>query len=309
MTPDPVVTIVIPTYNHAGFLAEALASVRDQTYTDWEAIVVDNHSEDDTVAVVESFQDSRIRLETFKNNGIIGASRNRAMALARGEFIAFLDSDDVWLPRKLERCVTRFVPSVGLVAHNLERFGRASGLIQCGPELRASFDALLLEGSCITPSATMIRTDVLRAVGGFSEARDVATAEDYHLWLKLAAWRVKMEFLPEVLSRYRVHSASQSSAAIRHMNAVARVVDEFSQHPASKVPIGGLGLRRRRSLLAYGAARTMQASGSHHEAWPLYLSALRQYPFFPKTYAGIAMNGYAQLRTLFRRAPSGGTST
>src|SRR4051812_44716056 len=98
---NPLVSVVIPTYNHAQFLGRALGSVIAQTYTNWEAIVVDNHSQDDTDAVVASQSDPRIKLLKIHNNGVIAASRNKAMREARGEWIAFLDSDDAWYPEKL----------------------------------------------------------------------------------------------------------------------------------------------------------------------------------------------------------------
>jgi len=96
MNKTPVVSIVIPTYNHEHFLKKCLQSVVDQTFTNWEAIVVNNFSEDNTIAVVNSFHDPRIHLVNFKNNGIIAASRNKGIKLSRADLIAFLDSDDIW---------------------------------------------------------------------------------------------------------------------------------------------------------------------------------------------------------------------
>ena len=299
MTTRPSISVVIPTYNHAEYLAEALRSLQNQTRGDWEAIVVNNYSDDDTVAVVEAFADPRIRLENFRNNGVIGASRNRAIQLARGDFIAFLDSDDLWLPSKLEVCMSRFTPDTGLVGHDLERFGRASGRLRSGPAARATFLSLLLKGSCITPSAAIVRTGILRQVGGFTEAPEMVTAEDYHLWLKLAAAGTSMAFIPEVLGRYRVHSGSQSASALRHMKAVLQVVDEQSRNPDVAVAPGGLAMRHRRSLIVYGAARSMQSSGAFREAWRFFGRAIRLWPFEPRIYAGLAINGIAELRAAF----------
>src|SRR3989304_1110083 len=115
----PLVTVVIPTYNHAHFLREALQSVRAQSFSEWEAVVVNNYSEDDTIAVVESFADPRIRLENFRNNGIIAASRNRGIALARGKYLAFLDSDDLWLPEKLACFISHLDGGFDVFCHRL----------------------------------------------------------------------------------------------------------------------------------------------------------------------------------------------
>src|SRR5687767_4383972 len=94
----PLVSVIIPTYNHAPFLREALESLIAQDFRDWEALVVNNYSTDDTLEVVRSFDDRRIRVENFRNNGVIGASRNLGIRLSRGKYIAFLDSDDKWYP-------------------------------------------------------------------------------------------------------------------------------------------------------------------------------------------------------------------
>jgi glycosyltransferase involved in cell wall biosynthesis len=275
--------------------------VQQQTRGDWEAVVVNNYSDDDTVAVVGAFQDPRIRLENFRNNGVIGASRNRGIQLARGDFIAFLDSDDIWLPHKLDLCMARFTPEIGLVGHDLERFGLASGRLRSGPAARATFRQLLLRGSCITPSAAIVRTDVLRQVGGFTEAPEMVTAEDYHLWLKLAAAGTSMAFIPEVLTRYRVHTGSQSASAQRHMNAVLQVVEQQAENSAVTVKPDKLAMRRRRSMIAYGAGRSMQSSGGFREAWRFFGRAVGLWPFEPRIYAALAINGIGALRAALGR--------
>src|SRR5450759_2358523 len=110
----PLVSVVIPTYNHARFLGRALQSVLDQTYTNWEAIVVDNHSQDHTGEVVEAFADPRITLLKVHNGGVIATSRNMGIRRARGEWIAFLDSDDWWAANKLEGCLDQIHEPVDL---------------------------------------------------------------------------------------------------------------------------------------------------------------------------------------------------
>ncbi|MBL0209044.1 MAG: glycosyltransferase family 2 protein [Propionivibrio sp.] len=113
----PLVSVVVPTYNHAQFIGHALASVCAQTFTNWEAIVVNNFSTDDTESIVASMVDPRISLVSFANNGVIAASRNHGVGLARGEFVAFLDSDDCWYPHKLERCLKMMTLGYDLVCH------------------------------------------------------------------------------------------------------------------------------------------------------------------------------------------------
>ena len=186
MTAIPLISVIIPTYNHAHFLREALESVCAQTYTNWEVIVINNYSQDDTIEVVESFKDSRIHLENFRNNGVIAASRNRGIALAHGKYLAFLDSDDLWFPEKLAHCVARLEGGCDLVCHGLRWFGNGRERDKFyGPVHRATFAALLDRGNCIATSATVVSKDLVALVGGVSEEPEIITAEDYHLWLKL----------------------------------------------------------------------------------------------------------------------------
>ena len=98
----PLFSIVIPTYNRAKLLERCLKSVISQTYTNWEAIIVDNYSEDNTEEIVKSFADSRIRYIKNHNFGVIAISRNKAIDMAHGDWICFLDSDDIWYKEKLE---------------------------------------------------------------------------------------------------------------------------------------------------------------------------------------------------------------
>ena len=184
----PRVSVIIPTYNHAQFLGAALASVLAQTITDWEVIVVNNFSTDETMKVVAAYRDMRVRLIDFANHGAIAASRNRGVALTQGEFVAFLDSDDTWEPTKLERCLEKLATGFDLVCHG-ERWVRENGGsrdVIYGPESRAAFGALLFEGNCISTSAVVVRRELLTRSGGFDERAEFVTAEDYHLWLKLA---------------------------------------------------------------------------------------------------------------------------
>lgn len=301
MSDVPLVTVVIPTYNHAHFLREALQSVCAQSFFEWEVVVVNNYSEDDTVAVVESFADPRIRLENFKNNGVIAASRNRGIDLARGRYVAFLDSDDLWYPDKLLRCVPHLDQGADLVCHGLRYVGRRDGDMYCGPQRRATFDALLDEGNCITPSATVVRKDILESVGAFSEDPAIVTSEDYHLWLKLAKAGTRMRFIKEILGKYRIHSGNQSVSVLWHLKSVLSVVGEFLPESSSNSLMMRMRLRRRLALAYYGAGRAMQGNGQFAEAWLLLFSALAHWPFYSKTYAALFLNIFDLVRLIFVR--------
>ncbi len=301
MSITPVVTVIIPTYNHAHFLQEALRSLCAQTYANWEAVVVNNFSADNTVEVVESFADTRIRLENFHNNGIIAASRNRGIALAQGRYLAFLDADDTWYPEKLARCMACFDNGIGLVGHGLQWIGDQERVVFCGPEKRSTFDALLYEGSCITPSATVVEKSLVESVGCFSEDPAIITAEDYHLWLKLAQVGLKTRFIKEILGEYRIHSGNQSSSVQRHLKAGLCVVDEFFPNEALRNFRMRMRVRRRYCIAFYGAGRAMQRNGQFIQFWPLFFRALMCWPFFGRLYVAMVLNAIGQIHKVNAR--------
>ena len=114
---NPEVSIILPTYNQAKYLYQAIESVINQTFQNWECIVINNYSEDNTISIVNNFEDQRVRLVNFANKGIIAASRNKGINLARSDIIAFLDSDDFWDRDKLNECLDVLNNGYDLVCH------------------------------------------------------------------------------------------------------------------------------------------------------------------------------------------------
>ena len=220
--------MVIPSYNHAHFLKQAIQSVIDQTYTNWEALVVDNHSEDNTYSIVNSFKDSRIKLFKFHNKGVIAASRNLGIRHARGEWVAFLDSDDWWYPEKLEISVQALRRGVQLVCHAEDwiKNGTIIRTVKYGPKYKATYRHLLYGKNCISTSAVTLSRDSVMSVGGFTEVPQAIGVEDYHLWLKLAKAHYKTEFIDEVLGCYRIYSTSYSSNLTRQMHSERWVLED-----------------------------------------------------------------------------------
>lgn len=227
----PTVSIVIPTYNHAYLLRRALGSVSVQTFRDWEAIVVNNFSQDDTEEVVNQACDPRIRLVNFRNHGIIAASRNRGISLAAGNWIAFLDSDDIWYPEKLERSMAVLARGNDLVCHG-EAWVRKGVRIQevfYGPQARAQYRSLLFGSNCLSTSAVTVRKACLEAVGGFREHASYVSVEDYDLWLRLARAGYRFAFVDEILGEAHTHGGNESRHLLRSMRAELAVLgDHFS---------------------------------------------------------------------------------
>ena len=299
--PAPAVSVVVPTYNHAQFLGPALQSIRAQTLVDWEVIVVNNFSDDHTVEVVAALGDPRIRLVNFRNHGVIAASRNEGIRLAGGELIAFLDSDDLWHPQKLARCVEAIGGGLDLVCHgeNWTREGAPPRKMLYGPAARASYTRLLFNGNCISTSAVVVRKQSLMRVTGFREAPQFITAEDYELWLRLARDAARIGFVDEILGEYRMHAGNATKALRRHFEAELAVINDHFATLSPAGPVAGLRVRRRRALACYGAGRGFQAAGNHSEAWRWFARALHESPFILRLYAAAVLNGAAALRRRF----------
>jgi glycosyltransferase involved in cell wall biosynthesis len=287
---DPSVSVVIPTFNHAKFLRAALESVRAQTFVDWEIVVVNNFSEDETVAVVESFEDPRIRLVNFANHGVIAAARNHGLSLTQAPFVAFLDSDDSWYPEKLRLCMDKLAYGYDLVCHAEVWVGPGERLrpVHYGPEERATYEGLLLNGNCISTSAVVLRRSWLDRVGQFNENPRYVTAEDYELWLKLAKEGAKFGFIDKVLGIYRIHDSNNSRLAISNMQAVLNIFEVYKHSLDSKAKLSRF--KHREAMIYYSGARALQNNGKHNEANIYYQRAIITCPFVLRFYISTVLN-------------------
>lgn len=295
----PLVTIVIPTYNQADFLREALQSVVNQDLADWQAVVVNNHSSDHTKDVVAEIADSRIRIIDFNNEGVIAASRNLALLQAVSPFVAFLDSDDWWHPTKLSRCVAALQTGSDIVCHSEEwRSATSSRVVHYGPARRTSYQELLLGGNCVSTSAVVGRTKLFQELGGFSTDPRFVTAEDYELWLRLAQSCAEFVFLNDVLGVFRIHSLSASSSVDRNSRAEMAVV----AHHLASAPFASPAVQRRRLARSeYGAARAFHRSRDYGRALHWFWRSIRNAPFSARAYAGTGLAVLGALRALITR--------
>ena len=182
----PEVSVIIPTYNRRDFVREAIASVLTQTYQDFELIVVDDGSKDETQAVVREF--SGVRYVLQENRGVSSA-RNRGVALSSGRLLAFLDSDDLWQPHKLAKQVAFFVSQPDARICQTEEIWLRNG-VRVNPHNKhkkptGDIFTRSLHLCLVSPSAVMMRRDLFERMGGFDES--LPACEDYDLWLRIAA--------------------------------------------------------------------------------------------------------------------------
>lgn len=269
-------TVVIPVFNGAGTIIEALESVRAQTWTDWQVLVSDDCSTDETVALVEALEDPQIRVLRSEVNTGPGGARNRALALADTELVAFLDADDIWLPTYLEKQVRRYDHEtacaghpVGIVACNAfveeggtgerstyyELFGR-------GRVDPVTVDSLLRRNTIFI--SCLIPREVGETVGWFDPSLFVS--EDYDLWLRIVegGYRVVIEWTP--LAAYRRTTTSISRNTERQAAHNQRVITRALAR-------GNLTARQRRiarSELRYNRALEVVAAAAFHGRRPRF---------------------------------------
>ncbi|MGH9423586.1 MAG: glycosyltransferase family 2 protein [Thermoanaerobaculia bacterium] len=201
------VSVIIPNYNYGRFLREAIDSALAQTYPPLEVIVVDDGSTDETPQVLAAYGD-RIRAIRQDNQGV-GAARNTGIAAARGEYVAFLDSDDIWRPRKLEYEMARFAadPDLGLVHCGAESFdnrGKTIAVSLAGLEGWVANDLLSLDREVITTpgSGIVVPKRIAEEAGGFDVR--LQPSEDWDFCYRITV-RYRVGFVPEILVRYRLH--------------------------------------------------------------------------------------------------------
>jgi glycosyltransferase involved in cell wall biosynthesis len=205
---EPRVTVVVPAWNTSSVLTETLDSIRAQTFQDFEVLVVDDGSTDGTAEVVERHgaEDHRFRLIRQGHAGV-SIARNKAVAEARGEWIAFLDADDVWLPPKLERQLALLEqdPAAGLLFTNFFFWDGNRDLAVAyapGAVLPGGNPLQALIRSCLfLLSTVMVRREHFLGSGGFDPA--LRLSEDWDLWLRLAERGIHVRGLAEPLARYR----------------------------------------------------------------------------------------------------------
>lgn len=214
----PLVSIIIPTFNHAKFISKALNSVKNQTYHNWEAIIIDNNSTDKTYKIFDKITDSRIRYLKINNNGIIAKSRNVGIKNANGEWIAFLDSDDFWSEEKLEVCIRSINENVDFIYHDLESLHHIPkfffknkkfiGRQLNKPILKDMLISTISKGTAIGQSSVFVRKTILDKIGGISENKKLVASEDYNTWLRIAQVTNNFKYINKRLGYFLIHEDS-----------------------------------------------------------------------------------------------------
>jgi len=229
------ISVIIPAYNCAKTIKETIESVLTQSFTDFELIVINDGSTDSTLDIVSKIKDCRIKIFSYKNAGG-NVSRNRGINHAVGEFISFLDADDIWTPDKLATQLQALEENpTTKVAYSWTDYIDENGkFVHSGTHISLNgnvYEHLLVKNFLENGSNPLICKDALLAVGGFDES--LLAGQDWDMWLRLA-WEFNFIAVPEVQILYRISANSLSSNLARQEKACLQVLNKaYSTSPES----------------------------------------------------------------------------
>lgn len=230
----PLFSIIIPTYNRREKLKKAIESVLKQTHKDFELIIVDDGSKDNTGELVKSFIDERIVYKYQDNSGLPSVARNTGITIARGEWTCFLDSDDFWTDNKLAVVASEInkKPDVQVFSHNEYLIGKNNeekGILRHWGDFGDNpRHYMLTKANFLSPSAIVIKTNLLQDLKGFDVSAEFYSVEDYELWIRLASV-AKFGYIDEILGYYLVDGEGISSNLIKHFNCLKNVFLKYTQ--------------------------------------------------------------------------------
>jgi glycosyltransferase involved in cell wall biosynthesis len=230
----PKVSIIIPTYNRANFIGETIQSILNQTFQDFEIIVVDDGSTDNTKKIIDGFikQSEKIKYLYQNHCGRPSIPRNYGFKISTGKYLAFLDSDDLWLPKKLEKQINVLEKNINV------------GFVDCkniiinefGSEIKGSykfpiyngdvFRELLKSNIILTPGSVIIKRDVIEKIGNFDES--LLSLDDWDLWIRISKY-YGFAYINEPLFKYRVH-INNVTATLPQRNAEEQIIYIFEKH-------------------------------------------------------------------------------
>lgn len=209
-----LVSVIIPTHNRCNYLKEALESVIAQSYSNLEIIVIDNNSLYETQKIIKKFKDTRIKYKRLKENMGAAFARNEGLKMSNGDYIAFLDDDDLWFPQKTEIQLEKFKNSsgqVGLIYAWSANFindnsDKIKAIQKC--KLKGAVSVYLLGACMFTTSTPLIKKEYIKKIGYFDTSLRICEDIDFFLRLSKVC---EFDYVPQILAKYRIHSGNTTS--------------------------------------------------------------------------------------------------
>lgn len=281
----PRVSVIIPTHNRSEFLRVAITSVLNQTFQDFEIIIVDDASKDDTHKVVSSLNDERIKYIRHELNKGVSAARNTGLSASSCNYIAFLDDDDEWLPVKLEMQINLLEKSpskVGAVYTGYEVIDRASGQVlgQRVPTKRGNiFNDMLIDNPIGNTSIALCRKECFDKVGLFNA--ETVPFEDYEMWIRISK-EFHFECIREILVKYYIHDRDQlSSNKEASLKSIEIMLKKYGQSST---------LRKYFSNHYLSLGVVYCYHGNTKKGREVFFKAIRLYPFEIRHYFNLCLS-------------------
>jgi glycosyltransferase involved in cell wall biosynthesis len=272
----PKVSVIIPTYNRAEFLRSAVISVLNQTFQNFEIIVVDDASKDHTQEVVNSLSDKRIRYIRHEKNKRVSAARNTGIVHSKSDYVAFLDDDDEWLPAKLQKqldLLEASPPIVGVVYTGIFVVEESSRKILASsfPRNRGNvFEEILTQNRIAQTSTFLLRKECFERVGLFDE--DIDFGEDYDMWLRISK-EFQFEYINELLVKHLIHD--HSTSLMRNYEAVISSINILLKKHARLLASNNKGHSSRYRILGEAYCYI----GDIRKGREAFAQAIKLYPF------------------------------
>lgn len=278
----PKVSVIIHTYNNEKFIAETISTVQSQTYDDYEIIVVDDGSTDNTRTELLPYMD-KIKYH-YKENGGIASAKNTGIKLSNAEFVAFLDHDDLWSPEKLELQIDYFEknPRVGLVYSKYASF-RNDKIIRAKPKIGYSgwIFPNLISKSIIQTSTVMVKMECLNTIGTFDES--LVLADEYDLFLRIAK-KYECGFIDIKLTKYRIHENNASKNKhlfdMENLKVYKKLYANCSNLNRKEEKL----LEKRMAIYNLNVARNLNSEGKVEESMKYRREALNCLPFYKRIF-------------------------
>ncbi|MFJ1490675.1 glycosyltransferase family 2 protein [Capnocytophaga canis] len=266
-------SIVIPTYNHAHLLGRCLDSIVNQTYPNWEVIVVNNASTDNTIEVIERYKKYNVRYVNFNNDQGIAASRNVGLRVAQGDFVCFLDSDDWWKENKLEVC-SLYTDNYDLIHHDLDIVYSEKGKGKFRKKIRGRdiskdnfLEDVFMNGNPIKNSSVVLSTKFVKRIGFLDENLDLKAVEDFDYWIRAFKAGAKVRYIPESLGYYWM--GNNTSYRLIQIQRNRDIFNKYANEIKSEQVLGLINKN-----LMFQEARIYHSNRMFFKAFKLYFKSL-----------------------------------
>jgi glycosyltransferase involved in cell wall biosynthesis len=287
----PKVSVIIPTYNYGIYIDKSIDSVLSQTYTDFEIIVVDDGSTDNTKTIIETKYRDKVKYIYQENKGA-PAARNRAARESKGEYLAFLDSDDSFFADNIEKKVAALEknPTIGMVYSdgnyimgNSTNKSSNYKLSAAGAKLSGDISLMLLKGYRIESSAVVLRAACFNKVGGFDE--EIVGLDDYDLFLRIS-FIFNALFIDECLFESIRHKGSISSgtAIIDIYKSKSRIIYKIEKMYSVRAELLGVEWHKLRAAAKFFDGKIACHNGSYKDGSRYFFESIKIYPFQKRVY-------------------------